>query len=79
MTDLHEGRGPRRDRLATMFLGFAILLVSAGVFTDGLGGPSWLELSLRGLSIAAAFISAWRAAIQARRWKSRRSRTSADR
>jgi len=79
MTDLHAGRGPTRSHLAAMLFGLALTLFCAGVFTEGLGGPGWLELGLKGLSIVAGFMGVWRTAIQARRWKDRRSEASAER
>jgi len=79
MTDLHEARGPRRDRIAMGFAALAILLFCASVFTEGLGGPEALRTGLKGLSMAAAVMSVWRTTLQIRRWKARRPDSPAPR
>ena len=79
MTDLHEGRGPKLDRLAKAFAAIAILAFSASFFTEGLGGPDGLRNGLKWLSLAAALASGWRTAAQVRRGRALRNRGPASR
>lgn len=59
MTDLHEGRGPKRSKDALGLIAVAIFLICASFFVQGFAGPKWAEHGLTIGAIVALTLSAW--------------------